>query len=510
MGGNALWSETVILRTGPDGLFTYHLGGINPIPDSVFSDTSRWLGIQIDSDPEMLPRQRFSSVPFSFVVGAGASGGGSFLPLAGGTMTGPITSSGDPAITMGRGNFGMLNTNVGAHAFVAGQNNAAAGDLSNVSGGAFNSAMNTGSAVGGGRRNLASGDYAVISGGGGLNPSDSNIASGTQSSIGGGKGNRASGDQSTVAGGSLNQAADLFSTVAGGLNNQATGNSAFVGSGQANTASGFLAVVAGGSSNTAAGQYSSVTGGQSNNASGQAAVIGGGQTNSAGGLRTVIGGGVDNTTTGIATTVPGGSLNEAHGSYSFAAGHRAKANHSGSFVWADTVSSDFESTADNQFLIRASGGVGIGTETPLNRLDVHGAIAVGLSYAGNQVAPNGGLIVEGWTGLGTVSPHSKLHVNGAMATSTLTFAGDVSLNEAHSVVLVDASGGTRTVRLPSAAGIAGRQYTIKKVDALNFGVIIDPASTQRIDGATTHTLIGQWRYVVIVSDGANWMIVGNN
>jgi hypothetical protein len=55
-------------------------------------------------------------------------------------------------------------------------------------------------------------------------------------------------------------------------------------------------------------------------------------------------------------TVPGGLHNVAQGEYSFAAGRRAKANHDGAFVWADSTDGDFESTADNQFAVRANGG----------------------------------------------------------------------------------------------------------------------------------------------------------
>jgi hypothetical protein len=48
-----------------------------------------------------------------------------------------------------------------------------------------------------------------------------------------------------------------------------------------------------------------------------------------------------------------------------AAGARASAIHEGTFVWADNTSIvSFVSTGANQFLIRAAGGVGIGTNNP--------------------------------------------------------------------------------------------------------------------------------------------------
>jgi len=41
----------------------------------------------------------------------------------------------------------------------------------------------------------------------------------------------------------------------------------------------------------------------------------------------------------------GGANNTAGGDFSFAAGRRAKANHTSSFVWADNTAADFASTA---------------------------------------------------------------------------------------------------------------------------------------------------------------------
>ncbi|RFF27562.1 hypothetical protein DZK25_07705 [Wenzhouxiangella sp. 15181] len=70
--------------------------------------------------------------------------------------------------------------------------------------------------------------------------------------------------------------------------------------------------------------------------------------------------------------MPGGHDNYAGGDFSFAAGHHAKIDeaHNGTFLWADSTDADFSSTGPDQFLIRAGGGVGIGTDSPRNQLDV--------------------------------------------------------------------------------------------------------------------------------------------
>jgi hypothetical protein len=77
--------------------------------------------------------------------------------------------------------------------------------------------------------------------------------------------------------------------------------------------------------------------------------------------------------------VPGGGFNAASGDYSFAAGHWAAANHEGAFVWADTsADTEFASASTNVFLIRATNGVGIGTnDTLANGLTVNGQVIAG-------------------------------------------------------------------------------------------------------------------------------------
>jgi hypothetical protein len=66
---------------------------------------------------------------------------------------------------------------------------------------------------------------------------------------------------------------------------------------------------------------------------------------------------MSNTTNGQYSTIPGGQANTAGGDYSFAAGRQAQALHAGTFVWADSTNAPITSTAENQFIVRASGGV---------------------------------------------------------------------------------------------------------------------------------------------------------
>ena len=133
------------------------------------------------------------------------------------------------------------------------------------------------------------------------------------------------------------------------------------------------ATIAGGGQTLVAGRnrvtaiYGTVSGGAANT-SGNGGAVGGGFSNSA---------------ATNASTVPGGSDNVAGGWYSFAAGRRAKVRDAaqssdfdgdeGAFVWADSTDADFQSTAPNQFLVRATAGVGINTNAPTGELQLGSA-----------------------------------------------------------------------------------------------------------------------------------------
>ena len=145
--------------------------------------------------------------------------------------------------------------------------------------------------------------------------------------------------------------------------------------------------VGGGYHNTASHQYATISGGYHNRATAGGATVSGGVEDTASGLYAAVGGGWANVASEDAAMIPGGLENEASGACSFAAGRKAKARHDGSFVWADyNLGIDFASTAQNQFLIRAFGGVGIGTNNPTTELDVNGSIR---SRSGGYEFPDG-------------------------------------------------------------------------------------------------------------------------
>ncbi len=322
--------------------------------------------------------------------------------------------------TVGGGEFNRAR---GAHATVAGGwNNEATNTASAVGGGRFNRAYGSFSTIGGGANGQASDGFSTVGGG------SNNTASGESATVGGGQNNSASANGSTVAGGRANSARGYYSAITGGSSALASGDFSFVGGGHENRATntysliaggyqnradGYASTVGGGYRNESVGSNSVVAGGRLNVSSGKSSTIGGGSFNEstgehstvAGGnynlstsLYSTVGGGLANEALGFGATVPGGHVNRALGDRSFAAGYGARADHAGAFVWADNQGFLFSSSAQNQFLIRASGGVGIGHENPNAPLHVTGGSDVTLVSGGHLIlgpSSGGNLALDG-------------------------------------------------------------------------------------------------------------------
>jgi hypothetical protein len=210
----------------------------------------------------------------------------------------------------------------------------------------------------------------------------------------------ANGTPNIIAGSAVNSvSAGVFGvTISGGGNNLADTGTEFatIGGGQVNAirAGGYESTIGGGYRNTIETFDSTIGGGAANTiqTNSQYSTIAGGTANRilAGAVLATIGGGSGNLIQSNApyAAIPGGVLNTAGGQSSFAAGYRAKAMHQGSFVWADSQDTDFISTASNQFLLRAAGGVGLNKNNPATAFDVNGTVTA-TSFAGNGAGLTG-------------------------------------------------------------------------------------------------------------------------
>lgn len=97
--GTAIWTELDSVTVGKDGQFRVFLGSATPLTDAVFSGSDRFLGMAVNFDPEMSPRVRLVSSPYSIRIGSvdGAKGGSISSPVAIGSI--PLKSQ----LTLGGG-----------------------------------------------------------------------------------------------------------------------------------------------------------------------------------------------------------------------------------------------------------------------------------------------------------------------------------------------------------------------------------------------------------------------
>jgi hypothetical protein len=382
-----------------DGLYSTFLGDntITGALDFALLYTSVWLEAVVNGIV-LTPRERLASVPYARVVhgwrvstigamignpefGNNAEFSSSNVVIAGGADNTIATQSRYSSVG------GGLDNDIGSFdfPFIQGLDNASV-----IGGGAGNTVKFLGSynVIAGGRSNFIgrAGNADVIGGG-----RDNNIASNTTAStISGGIGNQIlSGSSNSVIGGGVDniiQSASRFNVIDGGFENEILTNVMYgtIGGGEDNRigSNTTYVVLAGGAFNEVDASQATLGGGAQNSIDTASiyATIGGGWRNNilSNGLYNTIAGGRQNMILANASNamIPGGFSNVA-AHLAFAAGNQARALHSGAFVWSDSSTGAFTSTATNQFLVRAGGGVGINTNNPQADLDVNGSIRVG-------------------------------------------------------------------------------------------------------------------------------------
>jgi hypothetical protein len=463
-----------------------------------FTGDARWLEIGVSADratisPTLLsPRQALTPAPYALhagnadtVDGLHASdllGGDVGWALTGNAGTDPaanfigtsdnvtftvrvsntnalriVPNTTSPNLIGGYGGNWVTNGVFGATIAGGGQS----GDL-------FNRATDHWGVIGGGQNNQVGDDdadpttarFATVGGGG------YNTADGGSATIAGGWGNTASGADSTIGGGSMNIVTSTYATISGGRENTAGGVSNAIGGGLSNSTSGDYATVAGGLANRAIGEW-----------------------------YPTVGGGAGNTASGIGSTVPGGRYNLAEGRYSFAAGFGARAIHDGAFVWADFTSGCYDSTAEDQFAVRATGGVTFNTGTA--PFEING----NLSVQGNADTPPG---ARGFTTTATLDDPRAVAVAGQYAYVPSANSNSLSIFDISNPDSITARGVITTgLDAPVAVAVAGRYAYVASWSNNSLAVfdvsdpdnIVAPGAVY-VDRPNAVTLSGRYVYVV--------------
>ena len=342
-GGSALWTETQGSVNTTNGVLGVELGSVTPI--GIAFDGALWLGIAVDGGAELTPRIELTTSPYAFHAKSVDDDAVTSAKIADGAIAvGDIAAA--QVVTSVNSLTDAVTLAQGANVTITPAGNTLTIASSAAGGNNLDMAYDEGG-VGVGRTITADNGAVQIQGADGLHVNTGSIlADGTVGTT-----------PASGAGTRLMWIPAKGAFRAGKVTGTEWDDANI-------------------------GASSTITGGEDNAASGAHATVGGGINNAASGQHGTVSGGEGSLAGGISSTVPGGKDNVASGNYSFAAGQRAKANHAGAFVWADQTAADFASTAVDQFLIRAVGGVGIGTTSPAAQLHVN----------------NGSLLLDGTTG----------------------------------------------------------------------------------------------------------------
>jgi trimeric autotransporter adhesin len=166
-----------------------------------------------------------------------------------------------------------------------------------------------------------------------------------------------------------------------------------------------------------------------------------------------------------------------------------------------TTSDDSANNAINV----AFGTSGLGTMATQNANNVSitgGAIQnVALTLDSIQNTPIGNVSAN--VGVFTTLAGTGLTVNIVTKTSNYTATAN------DNTILANTQAGAVTITLPTAVGISGKLYTIKKIDSTANVVTVNTTSSQTIDGSTSYTMNTAYSGVNIQSDNANWWIIAN-
>jgi hypothetical protein len=111
---------------------------------------------------------------------------------------------------------------------------------------------------------------------------------------------------------------------------------------------------------------------------------------------------------------------------------------------------------------------------------------------------------SGNIGIGTSSPVSKLDVRGSMGLPISEISSDTTLGATHAVVRVNTSSGDITLTLPSASAVTNRIYSIIKSDPSSNRITFNVTINGNGFTFTQLNIPGEYK---IQSNGTNWLLV---
>ncbi len=183
------------------------------------------------------------------------------------------------------------------------------------------------------------------------------------------------------------------------------------------------------------------------------------------------------------------------------------ANTNNAYIWNWENAKMFFGTANGyRMTINETGNIGIGTTTPINKLDVEGGAVIGTNYSGTSTAPSNGLLVEGSVGIGltTVTSGTKLEITGGdlrisdsfpfitlNASTTTNNSGFNFIEAGTSKAYIYYNGINDEIWLSNSSGGGSKHLVVSTTG--NVGIKQTAATnTLEVNGSASKTVAGSW------------------
>ncbi|RYY55188.1 MAG: hypothetical protein EOO09_11525 [Chitinophagaceae bacterium] len=108
----------------------------------------------------------------------------------------------------------------------------------------------------------------------------------------------------------------------------------------------------------------------------------------------------------------------------------------------------------------------------------------------------------------TGNANSTFQVEGSVAMAIKAVTSNYTVTAGDNTILANTSSAAIVITLPSASGIAGRIYTIKKTGSggIDNDLTINPAAGS-IEGGSSYKIYNDWTYVTLQTDGTDWYVI---
>lgn len=95
-----------------------------------------------------------------------------------------------------------------------------------------------------------------------------------------------------------------------------------------------------------------------------------------------------------------------------------------------------------------------------------------------------------------------------LSTSVVQYTGTTyNIGQYDSTILIAGTTGVITATLPTAVGITGRQYVIKRTGTGATSYTLNTTSSQTIDASTSFTFSAQYSTVIVQAFAGNWNVI---